>query len=71
MSRDRARVTIPDLLFYAIAVAAAGGLYPVYMKLVNDAGFTGQMRLMLVTLGPAMALVLITTLLAKAAVGPQ
>jgi hypothetical protein len=68
---DRARVTIPDLMFYAIAVAALGGLYPVYMTLVERGNFGGNLHLMLVTLGPAFALVLITTLLAKAAVGPR
>lgn len=68
---DRARITLPDLLFYAFAAAVVAGLYPVYATLVSDAGFTGRMALMLNTVGPALVVVLITTMMAKAAVGPQ
>jgi len=68
---DRARITIPDLLVYAVALAAVAGLYPVFQSLLGSSDITGRLGLMLQTIGPAMALVFLAMVLSKAGVSPR
>lgn len=71
MRRQRARITIPDLLFVLFAIAVLGALWPVWNNLFESnigeipTGTAWLLQLIL----PMALLVLVTVIFAKAARG--
>lgn len=69
--RRRGRLTVTDILWYLIAVAALAGLFPVAQSFMdsNSAYIPNEASTMLMGVAPMAVIVLLSTIYIKARVG--
>jgi len=73
MRMDRGRLVITDALYVAIALFSLGGLWPVFMTLIerNEQAMGPELSLYFGAIGSFMLVTLLASIILKAMVEPQ